>query len=217
LAFEGRFDGIFVSTGATSPILLKGGAFFIQTVSMMRPSTKEITTIGICIALAVAAGYALIHVPNVELITSISFLSGLLLGSFSGALVGTVSMLLYSLFNPLGVPFIPVLIAQVLFMGLAGFVGGLWRIWMRRLTLRPVMIVGLAGTGLTLTFLYDVGTNVGFALSAGLMSQVVRIIIAGIAFSFIHLVSNTLLFAILIPAVMKVLKIDEGDSTGIRA
>lgn len=175
----------------------------------MRPSTKDVTTIGICIALAVAAGYALLHVPNVELITSVSFLSGLVLGSLRGALVGTVSMFLYSLFNPLGIPFIPVLIAQVLFMGLAGFVGGLWRMWVRSQIIHPVMIAGLAGTGLILTLFYDVGTNVGFALSAGLMSQVFKIIGAGIAFSFIHLVTNTLLFATLIPATLKVLKIDK--------
>ena len=118
-------------------------------------------------------------------------------------------MFLFSFFNPLGIPFPPVLIAQVLFMGVAGFVGGMWRGWIRRYAFRPVYIGGLAGTGLILTLLYDVGTNVGFALSAGLMSQVLTIIAAGVVFSFIHLVTNTILFGTLIPAIVKVMKIDK--------
>ena len=175
----------------------------------MRFSTKDITTVGICIALAVAGGFALLHVPNCELVTTISFVSGLLLGSARGTCVGALSMLLFSLFNPLGIPFPPVLIAQVLFMGVAGFVGGVWGKWIRRYTFRPLFIGGLAGTGLILTLLYDVGTNVGFALSAGLMSQVLKIIAGGIVFSFIHLVTNTVLFAILVPTMVKVMKIEK--------
>jgi uncharacterized membrane protein len=173
----------------------------------MKFSTKDITIVGICIALTVAAGFALLHVPNVELITSLAFLSGLLLGSARGTSVGAVSMFLFSFFNPLGVPFIPVLIAQVLFMGVAGFVGGMWRRWMPKDTLCPLFIVGLAGTGLILTLLYDVGTNVGFALSAGLMSQWMKIVAAGVVFSSIHLVTNTALFATLVPTLVKVMKI----------
>ena len=176
----------------------------------MRLSTKDITTVGICIALAVAAGFALLHVPNLELITTISFVSGLLLGSGRGTIVGAFSMFLFSFFNPLGIPFPPVLIAQVVFMGVAGFVGGMWRGWLRRYAFRPIYIGGLAGTGLILTLLYDVGTNVGFALSAGLMSQLVKIIAGGIVFSTIHLVTNTALFATLVPTMVKVMKIDKG-------
>lgn len=176
---------------------------------------------GIGIALAVAAGFAFLHVPNLELITTISFLSGLLLGSGRGTFVGAFSMCLFSFFNPLGIPFPPVLIAQVLFMGVAGFAGGMWRRWIRRYAFRPLFIGGLAGTGLILTLLYDVGTNVGFALSAGLMSQLLKIIAGGIVFSFIHVMTNTALFATLIPTVVKVMRIDGGkteerDKQGVR-
>ena len=179
----------------------------------MRSPTRDITTVGLCIALAVAAGYAFLHIPNVELITSITFLSGLLLGCLRGALVGTASMILFSLFNPMGVPFVPVLIAQVLFMGLTGFVGGVWTRWIRTYTFRLLSVAGFAGTGFVLTLLYDVGTNTGFALSSGLMSQLFHIIAAGVVFSLIHLVTNTILFATLVPTVVKVMKIDKKEST----
>ncbi|UCE19218.1 MAG: ECF transporter S component [Gemmatimonadota bacterium] len=178
----------------------------------MKCSTKDITLLGICIALTVAAGFALLHVPNFELITSLTFLSGLFLGSARGTLVGAVSMFLFSFFNPLGVPFIPVLMAQVLFMGVAGFAGGIWRRWVRKSTFCPLNIAGLAGTGLILTLLYDVGTNVGFALSAGFMSQWLKIVAAGVVFSSIHLVTNTALFGTLVPALVRVMKI-EGEKT----
>ena len=190
------------------PILLRGWDFFIATGRLVTSKTKDVTTTGICIALAVAAGYALLQIPNVELITTISFLAGLFLGSARGLLVGSLSMLIFSLFNPLGVPFIPVLMAQVVFMGLAGFTGGLWKPGIRRSKPHLLTIAGLAGTGLLLTLLYDVGTNAGFALSAGLMAQIVQIVGAGIAFSVIHLVTNTLFFATLVPAVIAAMKTD---------
>lgn len=166
---------------------------------------------GICIALSVAAGYALSHVPNFELITSITFLSGLLLGKIRGVVIGTISMFLFSLFNPLGVPLFPVFIAQIFFMGLSGFAGGMWMTWIRTHPFHSLYIAGLAATGLILTLLYDVGTNVGFALSAGLMSQLFKIIAAGLVFSFIHLVTNTILFATLVPTAAKVMKFGKND------
>lgn len=175
----------------------------------MRLATREVTTLGIFIALAVAAGYALLQVPNLELITSITFLAGLSLGIGKGTMVGAVSMFLFSLFNPMGVPFPPVLMAQILFMGLTGFVGGMWRRWIRAHAFKPLFVVGLAVTGFFLTLLYDVGTNAGFALSAGLISQLPKIVAAGVVFSLIHMLTNTLLFAIFIPTAVKVLNIEK--------
>ena len=175
----------------------------------MKLSTHDVTKMGISIALAVAAGYALLHVPNFELITSITFLSGLLLGVVRGVFVGAVSMFFFSLFHPLGVPLIPVLIAQILFMALSGFAGGIWRKWIRTHAFHYLYIAGFALTGFLLTLLYDVGTNVAFALSSGLMSQVLKIIAAGLVFSLLHLGTNTILFATLVPTAVKVMKVDK--------
>ena len=173
--------------------------------------TEEITKIGICIALAVAVGYALHHIPNFELITSTTFLSGFLLGSVRGAFVGTVSMFLFSLFHPYGVPLIPVFIAQILFTGLSGFVGGIWRSWIQTHPPHTLYTAGLAVTGLLLTLLYDVGTNTGIALSTGRLSEVFHFIAGGLVFSFIHLVTNTVLFATLVPTAVRVMEIDKKE------
>ena len=168
--------------------------------------TRDITKTGMCIALAVASGYALLHVPNVELITSITFLSGYSLGCARGCAVGAASMFLFSLFNPLGAPFIPVFIAQILFMSVAGLAGGIWRRWTEGRASRILSLVGLAGCGLLLTLFYDVGTNLGFALGAGLVSQALGVIGAGLVFSLIHLVSNTILFATLVPVAARMIR-----------
>lgn len=172
----------------------------------MTSRTRDMTRMGMCIALAVASGYAFLHVPNVELVTSISFLSGYFLGRIRGCLVGAMSMFLFSLFNPLGVPFIPVFIAQVVFMGLAGFAGGMWKRWTEARSFRMIFLMGLAGSGLLLTLLYDAGTNLGFALGAGLFSQTLGIIGAGLVFSLVHVISNTVLFATLVPVAVKMMQ-----------
>ncbi len=53
-------------------------------------------------ATAAGLGFALVFVPNVELITIVIFLSGLTLGPMWGGLVGITSEAVYSGMNPLG-------------------------------------------------------------------------------------------------------------------
>ena len=53
-------------------------------------------------AMAIAMGYSLMMIPNIELITVIIFLSGVTLNLWWGALVGLVAMGIYSGLNPLG-------------------------------------------------------------------------------------------------------------------
>jgi hypothetical protein len=143
------------------------------------------------IALAVALGYLLAAVPNVEAISAVSFFSGYLLGAATGALVGALSILLFSVLNPLGPAFPAVVAAQVLAMGSIGACGHVWR--------RVITLVGkaeffAAAFGAVLTLAYGVLADYGFAVSMGRWRDPLPVIAAGLPFSVIHIVSNGLIF-----------------------
>ncbi len=153
---------------------------------------SNLAVTAVLIALSVTLGLLLVAVPNVEGISAVSFFSGAILGAGGGALVGAAAMGLFSVLNPLGPAAFPVFLAQVLGMALMGLSGALW--------VRPVdspakaaLLASLfAGV---LTFLYDVFTNYGFALTMGKWSDPLPFIAAGIPFSVMHIVSNVLIFA----------------------
>ena len=87
-------------------------------------STLAVTAV--LIALSVTLGLLLVAVPNVEGVSAVSFFSGAILGAGGGALVGTVSMGLFSILNPLGPAAFPVFLGQVAGMALMGCAGALW-------------------------------------------------------------------------------------------
>jgi uncharacterized membrane protein len=146
----------------------------------------------ILIALNVAVGLLLVAVPNVEGISAISFFAGVILGAPRGALVGALSMLLFSLLNPLGPAPFPVFLAQVGGMAVIGSAGALWN----RTALSPGRAGVLAAVwGGVLTFAYDIITNYGIAVTMGRWNAPLPVIASGIPFSIMHLVSNILIFA----------------------
>ena len=77
-------------------------------------------------ALLIAAGLTGVYaetIPNFEVLTLVVFCSGVLLGARDGALVGGITMLVYSLLNPYGPAHPVVTAAQVagnVVSGLAG-------------------------------------------------------------------------------------------------
>lgn len=152
---------------------------------------RTIVITAVLIALAVALGFGLAHVPNVELITLVVFTSGHLLGARIGLVVGAVSMGLYTVLNPLGMPVVPLALAQVAGMALIGLTGGRTRRWIRR----GPSWARLALCGLAVTLFYDLVTNLVMALSLGMIGQLARVLIAGSAFSLLHMISNTVIFA----------------------
>ncbi len=153
---------------------------------------SSLAVTAVLIGLGVTLGLLLVAVPNVEGISAVCFFSGALLGAAAGGLVGAVSMGLFSLLNPLGPAAFPVLGAQVAGMALIGCSGAL----SLRLARSPGGAALLAGvSGGVLTFLYDVLTNYGFAVTMGRWRDPLPFIAAGIPFSVMHVVSNVLIFA----------------------
>jgi len=158
-------------------------------------------------ALAIGLGYAFLFVPNIEFITVIVFISGLTLGIKTGMIVGGSSMFIFSAMNPIGsgLIFPPLLIGQVLSMLIIGLVGGL---------LKPLfnanhhhrfqaILAGLCGLGCAL--LYDISTTIAYPISVGYgFKQTVGYAISGILFTFIHQISNVIIFSIVVPKYLKI-------------
>ncbi len=155
-------------------------------------------------ALAVALGMLLAHVPNIELVSFTVFVSGAVLGRGRGACLGMIAMGIYSGANPvgsgLGIP--PMFIAQVLAMAFIGFVGGsLGGAWRTGGGLRHVVLAAV--TGFVLTGVYQVGVVAGLAVaSLDVGTGFVAALVGNAFFSTVHIVSNTIVFAMLVPVVV---------------
>ncbi len=163
---------------------------------------KRIAQAGIFTALAVSFGYLLFFIPNVELITSVIFASGWLFGSSVGVTVGGISFAIFSLFNPLGASLPPLFIAQVTGGMLIGSAGGLFRIILSGLSpFLRVVILGIGGGFLTL--IYDVLTNIGGFIAFTTEETFLAYLTTGIVFSLLHVVSNVLIFSILLFPTLK--------------
>lgn len=156
------------------------------------------------VAVTAALGYAFAGVPNVELMTFTVFVTGFLLGSHLGTIIGAVAVAVHSVFNPLGAAMPPLLIGQILGFALIGWVGGWSGPKIVRVKQKALGIVLAGGVGFLLTLFYGVLTNVGafYSISGDdIDGNLVKFIIGGLTFTLMHLVWNTVLFSIvLVPA-----------------
>jgi hypothetical protein len=174
-----------------------------------RSWTFEAALTAVLVALAVALGFVLLSVPNVELLTFTVFASGAVLGCWRGALVGALAMAIYSGINPYGSGLaIPTLYAgQIAATAIAGLAGGLSaRLWRPPRESRPgVAVRALAGGafGFAATLVYQVAVIVGLAAAAPeFRTGVLAAVVSNAFFSAIHLVSNTVIFAVLAPVAL---------------
>jgi hypothetical protein len=170
--------------------------------------TRDVALTAVFAGLAVALGYLLSWLPNIELVTFTVFASGVALGKWRGALTGALAMAIYSGANPhgsgLAIP--PLYAAQILGAAFAGFLGGaarrLWAVGPRRL--RPALgALAGAGLGFGTTLVYQILVIAG--LTAAMPDAHVGLLAAlasNALFAAIHLVSNTVVFAVLAPAVL---------------
>ncbi len=170
--------------------------------------TRRVLLTCLLIAVVVTLGYALAGVPNIELMTVAVFVSGFLLGPGLGAVVGAVSATMFSVFNPLGAALPPLLIAQALSQALVGVAGGCVGPVLINCGKRWISFAGAGILGLLLTLVYDIATNVGaFVVFSGerTLGNLVKFVGAGIVFMVLHLVWNTLVFAVVLTPVLMVL------------
>lgn len=160
------------------------------------------------VALCVAAGYLFVAIPNVEMFTAAVFVAGYLCGPGLGVLIGAISALLFFLFNPYGASPPPLLAAQIISISLVGWTGG--KLQKSDMLVRPpwARAALFGATGFVLTLMYDVLTTLSFALflADGVPGKIWAIFIAGSFFSGLHLLSNSLIFALLLPLLLERLR-----------
>lgn len=166
---------------------------------------RAVAATAVFIALAVALGYLLAPVPNVELVTLAVFVSGVALGRARGAVVGAATMAIYSGFSPngSGVAIPPMYVAQIAAMSISGFAGGLtagyWRSPVRRPRWRTA--AAACAVGLFLTAFYQCSVIVGLAIAMPEFNEgLLAALVANAFFSSLHLLSNAVVFTVVAPA-----------------
>lgn len=165
----------------------------------MHPSISTITRMAILVALGVGLGYALLEIPNVELVTATVFIGGYTLGKVRGMAIGLMTEAIFALFHPYGPSPFPLFMAQVLSMALTGFLGG----WMRKrhFAWKPwhFSLAGIFSTGV-----FALLTTVSFVWTLHLpWGQIPQSFLFGLGFYILHLLSNGVIFFILVPVLLK--------------
>lgn len=154
----------------------------------------------IIIALAVALGYALALVPNVELVTLTLAFGGYLLGAGWGTVVGAMGFGLYSVLSPYGVAPPPLLIAQIIGGGIIGLGGSM----LRKCDIRRwTFILFAALIGLIITLFYDILTNIGSFIMISSQTTLIPFILGGLSFSILHIFANTAIFTVFFPVISR--------------
>ncbi len=168
-----------------------------------------IVRIGLYSALCVVIGFLFVPLPNIELITLFVFFGGYLYGVSNGLIIGVFSEFIYSAFNPWGsgLAFPPMLIGQVVSYGIIGMAGGIAsRVFNSSIiTAKQLYLFGFCGGLLTLMFSIILalltGTASGFSLR-----HITALFVAGIPWKIWHIASNSILFATLLPVLIRTAK-----------
>lgn len=169
-------------------------------------SSRRIAYSGLFIALTIALGFALVAIPNLEMITATVFIAGWLLGPGMGVVVGGVAELIFSSLNPVGsgLMFPPLLLAQIIAIAVVGAFGGLARRGEIFFLANKGGFFALGVLGGLLTLFYDILTTLSFPLTAGFTGgQLWGTVLVGMGLTGLHVISNSLIFAILVPQILK--------------
>ncbi|MCP4727706.1 MAG: hypothetical protein GY863_21885 [bacterium] len=175
----------------------------------MKDSVIKITYPGIYIAFCVVIGYIFLTIPNIELLTLFVFFGGFLFGKIKGAFIGGISMFFFSAMNPWGsgLAFPPLIISQVVSYYFIGLAGGLVKSLVYESMNRIIKSIIFGFCGLILTAFYHVLVSFFTAEIAGFDYQKMGIIIiGGLGFAMVQIIFNTVMFALLIPALIPVSK-----------
>ena len=169
----------------------------------------RISLIGTFTALAIVLGYLLVHLPNIEVFTMMIFLSGFIMSKKEGAIIGLLSALIFTFFNPYGASPPPLFIYQLIHYSTTGVLGGLTKDFLRNkeyfkptedLYLFRIMVL-FGFLGAIITFIFDILSTLFFY---GL-DLFVALYLLNIVFTTIHLIGNILVFIFLLPGLIQVI------------
>jgi uncharacterized membrane protein len=166
--------------------------------------TRQIAVLSVLSALCIGVQLTP-RPPNVEFTSLFCFLTGFLFGSPFGILLGALTMFINGFLSPWGLaglnmPF------QMAGMAIIGFAGGVYRKTLQSERFSVIHFVELPVMAAFLTLLYNLITNFGFAVIAGI--DLIFALVMGVWFTVIHVVWNTFLFtAAFIPMVEAIRKV----------
>jgi len=163
---------------------------------------RRLSLMALWSGMLVVVGLVFAFIPNLELVTLTAFLGGIALGPRRGLILAVVGEGLFSAMNPIGsgLGFPILFLMQIFAIGLAGLAGGLVGPLLEKFNSPLIHSLVMAGCGLLLTLIYDLLTALSLPLSSGIIEgTLLGSVLAGMAFFVLHLVSNTLLFAIFGP------------------
>jgi LytS/YehU family sensor histidine kinase len=133
-------------------------------------------------------------IPNVEPIMATTIAGSIIFGPLGGFTIGMISMLISGLLiPPLGIH----IVYTTLSFGFIGLISGYWKRFIHKFKLYHIPIVAIS-----LTILYDILTNIGFAFQFGM--PVWEAEIAGIPFMILHALSNFAICSLVVPIILKV-------------
>ncbi len=179
-----------------------------QTTKQTLKKNRKIAETGIFLALFLGLAYAFAYIPNLEYITAIAFLSGLLLGWKRGLFVAFIGEAIFSIANPFGssLAFPMLLIAQLVSFTLIALTGAAYRSFIpQMIENKPGLAAFMFGlAGLLLTVSYNVITTIFYAVPSGFtFEQTLASIVSGIPFYLINMIANTISFSILITLILR--------------
>lgn len=161
---------------------------------MIRLNTYRITVIAILAALAVVGRFAFQFIPNVQPVTTIIIICGIILGPFSAVLLAFLTTYLSNLLLGMGIW----TVWQIIVWGVVGLCSGWLGKWRKDL---PIGI--LVGYAILVGYLY------GFTISLATYSVAGSFwpyYLTGLLFDTYHAVGNAFFMIVLYPVLSKILK-----------
>lgn len=174
---------------------------FFVSLENKKLKARELVTIAVMIAIAVAGRAAFYHIPQVKPMCAIVIITAIVFGSQIGFVTGTLSMLISNFIFGQGIwtPF------QMFGMGMCGFICGLL-FYKRKKPTKPFCIA-LVG-GVVCFFVYGIIVDVSSVLmmsSDFSLGSVISIYMSGVSFNAIHGVSTFIFLILIQPSFSKVL------------
>ncbi|MFW9907078.1 MAG: ECF transporter S component [Candidatus Thorarchaeota archaeon] len=166
-------------------------------------STRWVAITATMTALAIVGNYSVVFIPNVEFGTIVLFLTAYIFGLQMAFWSTLITSIVFGTLNPWG-GFIPsIWLSQVIgwiYVVIAGSIVGQPRKSVYKELFSPIEIGCI---GLVVTAIFDFVTNIGYSLTFSVPFLIA--LVAGLPFMIVHVVSNAILFASVVPRLHRVI------------
>ncbi|NHJ13234.1 MAG: hypothetical protein EAX95_06125 [Candidatus Thorarchaeota archaeon] len=171
--------------------------------------TRWVSIAALMTSLVLVGNYALVAIPNVELGTVVIFLTGNVFGFYMGAWCVLLSSVLFGVINPWGGLIPQIWITQVLGWFLVAFTGTLISEVKQDSGSVGETSLFFAFIGFALTLFFDLFTNLGYSWAFTIPYSVA--LLSGLPFMIVHVVTNGIIFAGLVPVTRQVIRRNFGN------